>query len=197
MLIIVRLDLKENADNIDVLENVDYYFKHADIISTEIIDVITDTDLWELYLKKAPQKIARAASGGTLDGYREMGQKIAGLEAERDYLTKQLLTIRAHAGDATEYVLAQINKELVEERDHLQTEFDSLAKSFLKSGEDKHNLITERDELRALLKDMKAAVDRGRGTPLMQNVNAIPLWAFGERIKAALGDPTHPPKGAK
>ena len=63
-----------------------------------------------------------------------MGQKIAGLEAERDYLSKQLLTIRAHAGDATEYVLAQINKELVEERDHLQTEFDSLAKSFLKSG---------------------------------------------------------------
>ena len=45
-----------------------------------------------------------------------------------------MLTIRAHAGDATEYVLAQINKELVEERDHLQTEFDSLAKSFLKSG---------------------------------------------------------------
>jgi hypothetical protein len=44
MLIIVRLDLKENADNIDVLENVDYYFKHADIISTEIIDVITDAD---------------------------------------------------------------------------------------------------------------------------------------------------------
>ena len=107
-------------------------------------------------------------------------QEIAGLEAERDYLTKQLLTIRAHAGDATEYVLAQINKELVEERDHLQTEFDSLAKSFLKSGEDKHNLITERDELRALLEDMKAAVDRGHGTP--------PLWAFGERIKAALGD---------
>ena len=29
MLIIVRLDLKENADNIDVLENVDYYFKHT------------------------------------------------------------------------------------------------------------------------------------------------------------------------
>ena len=78
-------------------------------------------------------------------------QEIAGLEAERDYLTKQLLTIRAHAGDATEYVLAQINKELVEERDHLQTEFDSLAKSFLKSEEDKHNLITERDELRELL----------------------------------------------
>ncbi len=68
---------------------------------------------------------------------RDRDQEIAGLEAERDYLTKQLLTIRAHAGDATEYVLAQINKELVEERDHL---------------------ITERDELRALLEDMKAAI---------------------------------------
>lgn len=104
------------------------------ISSHQVRYVMHRTDLWELYLKKAPQKIARATSGGTLDGYREMGQKIAGLEAERDYLSKQLLTIRAHAGDATEYVLAQINKELVEERDHLQTEFDSLAKSFLKSG---------------------------------------------------------------
>jgi hypothetical protein len=44
MLIIVRLDLKENADNCDVLENVDYCFRHKDIISTEIVDVITDAD---------------------------------------------------------------------------------------------------------------------------------------------------------
>jgi hypothetical protein len=150
---------------------------------------------------KENEKFLRVETGNAMTASQrrrlDRDQEIAGLEAERDYLTKQLLTIRAHAGDATEYVLAQINKELVEERDHLQTEFDSLAKSFLKSGEDKHNLITERDELRALLEDMKAAIDRGHGTPLMQNVNAIPLWAFGERIKAALGDPTHPPKGAK
>ena len=42
MLIMVRLDLKEDADLAEVLENVDYYFKHPDIICTEIVDVITE-----------------------------------------------------------------------------------------------------------------------------------------------------------
>ena len=42
MLILVKLDLKEDADLSEVLENVDYDFKHPDIISTEIIDVITE-----------------------------------------------------------------------------------------------------------------------------------------------------------
>ena len=43
MLIMVRLDLKEDADVVEVLENVDYDFKHPDIISTEIVDVIVNT----------------------------------------------------------------------------------------------------------------------------------------------------------
>jgi hypothetical protein len=42
MLIIVKLDLKEDADLTEVLENVDYDFKHPDIICTEIVDVITE-----------------------------------------------------------------------------------------------------------------------------------------------------------
>ena len=42
MLIIVKLDLKENADFSEVLENVDYDFKHPAIICTEIVDVITE-----------------------------------------------------------------------------------------------------------------------------------------------------------
>ena len=42
MLIMVRLDLKENANSSEVLENVDYDFKHPDIICTEIVDVITE-----------------------------------------------------------------------------------------------------------------------------------------------------------
>ena len=42
MLVMVKIDLKENADLSEVLENVDYNFKHPDIISTEILDVITE-----------------------------------------------------------------------------------------------------------------------------------------------------------
>ena len=42
MLVTVKIDLKENADLSEVLENVDYNFKHPDIISTEILDVITE-----------------------------------------------------------------------------------------------------------------------------------------------------------
>ena len=42
MLILVRLDLKEGANKSDVLESVDYSFDHRDIISTEIVDVITE-----------------------------------------------------------------------------------------------------------------------------------------------------------
>ena len=42
MLVMVKIDLKENADFSEVLENLDYDFKHPDIISTEIVDVITE-----------------------------------------------------------------------------------------------------------------------------------------------------------
>tara|TARA_R100001163_G_C4957912_1_gene122950 strand:+ start:349 stop:480 length:132 start_codon:yes stop_codon:yes gene_type:complete len=42
MLVMVRLDLKENANPSEVLESVDYDFKHPDIICTEIVDVITE-----------------------------------------------------------------------------------------------------------------------------------------------------------
>ena len=42
MLVMVRLDLKENAKPSEVLESVDYDFKHPDIICTEIVDVITE-----------------------------------------------------------------------------------------------------------------------------------------------------------
>jgi len=42
MIILVKLDLKEDADLSEVLENLDYDFKHSDIISTEIIDVVTE-----------------------------------------------------------------------------------------------------------------------------------------------------------
>jgi hypothetical protein len=40
MLIIVRLDLKEDANIESVLENVDYNFEHEDIIRTEIVEVL-------------------------------------------------------------------------------------------------------------------------------------------------------------
>ena len=40
MLIIVRLDLKEDADIESVLENVNYNFEHEDIIRTEIVEVL-------------------------------------------------------------------------------------------------------------------------------------------------------------
>jgi|TARA_R110002126_G_scaffold259087_1_gene402098 hypothetical protein len=40
MLIIVKLDLKEDADIESVLENVDYNFEHEDIIRTEIVEVL-------------------------------------------------------------------------------------------------------------------------------------------------------------
>ena len=42
MLIMVKLDLKEDTDVAEVLESVDYDFKHPDIICTEIVDVITE-----------------------------------------------------------------------------------------------------------------------------------------------------------
>jgi|TARA_R110001583_G_scaffold12070_2_gene53798 hypothetical protein len=42
MLVMVRLDLKENSNPSEVLESVDYDFKHPDIICTEIVDVITE-----------------------------------------------------------------------------------------------------------------------------------------------------------
>ena len=42
MLIMVRLDLKENANPSEVLESVDYDFKHPAIICTAIVDVITE-----------------------------------------------------------------------------------------------------------------------------------------------------------
>jgi hypothetical protein len=40
MLIIVKLDLKEDADIESVLENVAYNFEHEDIIRTEIVEVL-------------------------------------------------------------------------------------------------------------------------------------------------------------
>ena len=40
MLIIVRLDLKEDANIESVLENVNYNFEHEDIIRTEIVEVL-------------------------------------------------------------------------------------------------------------------------------------------------------------
>ena len=40
MLIIVKLDLKEDANIESVLENVDYNFEHEDIIRTEIVEVL-------------------------------------------------------------------------------------------------------------------------------------------------------------
>mgnify|MGYP003624779164 FL=1 len=40
MLIIVKLDLKEDADIESVLKNVDYNFEHEDIIRTEIVEVL-------------------------------------------------------------------------------------------------------------------------------------------------------------
>jgi hypothetical protein len=40
MLIIVKIDLKEDADIESVLENVDYNFEHEDIIRTEIVEVL-------------------------------------------------------------------------------------------------------------------------------------------------------------
>jgi len=42
MLIIVKLNLEDGADMSEVLEEVRYAFKHKDIISTEIVDVITE-----------------------------------------------------------------------------------------------------------------------------------------------------------
>lgn len=42
MLIMVKLELKENVDVAEVLENLDYEFKHPDIICTEIVDVVTE-----------------------------------------------------------------------------------------------------------------------------------------------------------
>jgi len=42
MLIIVKLNLEDGADMSEVLEEVDYEFKHKYIISTEIVDVITE-----------------------------------------------------------------------------------------------------------------------------------------------------------
>ena len=42
MLIIVKLNLEDGADMSEVLEEVDCEFKHKDIISTEIVDVITE-----------------------------------------------------------------------------------------------------------------------------------------------------------
>tara|TARA_R100000963_G_C4546672_1_gene41384 strand:+ start:44 stop:184 length:141 start_codon:yes stop_codon:yes gene_type:complete len=44
MLIMVRVDLTEEGENnkSQVLEEVDYLFKHEWIISTEIVDVITE-----------------------------------------------------------------------------------------------------------------------------------------------------------
>jgi hypothetical protein len=40
MLIIVKIDLKEDANIESVLENVDYNFEHEDIIRTEIVEVL-------------------------------------------------------------------------------------------------------------------------------------------------------------
>ena len=40
--------------------------------------------------------VAKAASGGTLDGYREMGARLAALEAERDRLREALEWYEAH-----------------------------------------------------------------------------------------------------
>ena len=42
MLVIVKLNLEDDADMSKVLEEVEYEFKHKDIISCEIIDVITE-----------------------------------------------------------------------------------------------------------------------------------------------------------
>tara|TARA_Y100000310_G_C20123223_1_gene552425 strand:+ start:171 stop:302 length:132 start_codon:yes stop_codon:yes gene_type:complete len=42
MLIIVKINLVDGANKSEVLEEVDYEFKHKDIISTEIVDVITE-----------------------------------------------------------------------------------------------------------------------------------------------------------
>jgi len=40
MLIIVKIDLKEDARIESVLENVDCNFEHEDIIRTEIVEVL-------------------------------------------------------------------------------------------------------------------------------------------------------------
>ena len=42
MLIMVSLDLKEGANKAEVIEEVDYDFKHKDIVCMEIVDVITE-----------------------------------------------------------------------------------------------------------------------------------------------------------
>tara|TARA_R100001086_G_scaffold234377_1_gene156630 strand:+ start:57 stop:194 length:138 start_codon:yes stop_codon:yes gene_type:complete len=42
MLIIVKINLEDDADKAKVLEEVNYEFKHKDIISTEIVHVITE-----------------------------------------------------------------------------------------------------------------------------------------------------------
>ena len=42
MLIIVKLNLEDGADMSEVLEEMNYEFRHKDIISTDIVDVITE-----------------------------------------------------------------------------------------------------------------------------------------------------------
>ena len=42
MLIIVKLNLEDDADMSEVLEELDYEFKHKDIISYALVDVITE-----------------------------------------------------------------------------------------------------------------------------------------------------------
>tara|TARA_B110000503_G_C7141822_1_gene411178 strand:+ start:2146 stop:2475 length:330 start_codon:yes stop_codon:yes gene_type:complete len=59
---------------------------------------------------------AKLPAVNALTVIREQEEVISRLTAERDALSKQLSDIRAQAEDATEYVLAQINKELVAER---------------------------------------------------------------------------------